>query len=1349
MTITIINTLHSDLGFDSDAYRLVKKIGQGGFGQVYLAKQLNTNQDVAIKFLSVSSDFDQAKKQRYIERFDRETLLCSRLQHPNIVRLLDKGACKDNLLYAVFEYVDGKTLRQTLTDDGPLLPVDAAEVMGQVLDALAHAHEQGVIHRDVKPANIMLTKVGAKMHAKVLDFGIGTLVNEVRQLDYKSITLTQETLGTPSYSAPEQLRGEPPTPKTDIYVWGLVFIECLTGQAAISGSSLAAVFHKQLSQSNVPLPTSLAGHSVAAFLRRVLNKKANERAADAADLYNEFTQLNFSTLVGQLNDHAKHDIATDNTLLVQPGDNETLINETLINDLSAVQTTYASLTERKQISALAVRLNIKAVTDGELDDEVIDAIHRDQKAQCVDVAIRYGAFHVGTLGDTLLFYFGYPAVSDNDSRLCARTALEISSKLNQRNSLLKQSQGIELLAHMGLHTGVVTVYADATPEGDTANITLELARLAASNQILTTQLSKSLLDSYLVFNPQQAANIGINFEQKPLYALLGERQVEAFGFLRANKSNNVFIGREQELAHLQLMLADNKTHQSRTNGRCAHVFGEAGIGKSRLVFELRNLARGFTHYVAQCLPEHKNNALYPVLNLVKYKYSLDVMAPEVAVGKLHRELLLLEDGTEQASYKSQDALAILSSWLALPLPEDIEVKAFSPDVQKQILFNALINLLLSEYENKHISKKNKQRGALFLFEDIHWADPTSLEFIAALSKNNTETNDVFICTSRQPLPETLIENGFDIIELMKLNQQKTTEFVLNLFEKKNVSAKLLDVVVARTDGIPLFIEELINMLKQKGLIQHLNGITDFVNPDNINEVPSSLRESLQQKLDTLVYAKETAQLAATIGREFNYDLLAAASNHSEAQLQIDLNELIEADLIILQRKVAGDSYIFKHALVRDAACESMLDSLKTIKHQKVAQSIVNLRDVTSDDVIGLLAYHYKNGGVFDQAAHYAQISAENAMGKSLYVQSIFYAKDALESLKSIGGSVETRLEVNQILTTASMMVSGWASPEVEQLINESSKLLQDLGNEWSDIKFQVHWALATYNNVRGYHGEVANLITSVLNEKQVSSGDKAALIALQAHSFWQQGKLQDGLRHTEEALALYQPNLHGDHAAKFGHDTKVFALGLQAMIYSNTGDFEKSHRDISAAEKYAYKLSSHHSVCMAKLYKCVCLYHERLPEQIKVTAKEILDICHQEGIGNWIDLTTVLNDWAISFDPLGHYSERPALALNNMISVGMTQLQGFWNAMVVEAQMNHGKFTESLSRLHDCLNHSRKYDDGLCLPILQRLIGQCYEKLGNQKDEMKFYQLALDDALRFGMKDFHSKLQIYTSTLNN
>jgi len=202
--------------FSSDLYQLKEKIGEGGFGQVYKAIQTNTQQTVAIKFLTLSDDFDNDKKRRYIERFHRESDLIRRLNHPNIVKLIDKGEQSDSLLYTVYEYIDGHSLKEQLVTQGSLSATDAAEIMASVLDALSHAHDQGVIHRDIKPANIMLYKVGAKTHVKVLDFGIGTLKNEARQLDYKSITLTQETLGTPSYSAPEQLRGEPPVAN---YYW--------------------------------------------------------------------------------------------------------------------------------------------------------------------------------------------------------------------------------------------------------------------------------------------------------------------------------------------------------------------------------------------------------------------------------------------------------------------------------------------------------------------------------------------------------------------------------------------------------------------------------------------------------------------------------------------------------------------------------------------------------------------------------------------------------------------------------------------------------------------------------------------------------------------------------------------------------------------------------------------------------------------------------------------------------------------------------------------------------------------------------------------------------------------------
>ena len=1265
--------------FNSPAYALLDKIGEGGFGSVYRAKQTSTGQIVAIKFLTISPEFDAAKKQRYIERFERETQLGSRLQHPNIVHLLDKG-CSDDLLYAVFEYVDGQTLKQRLAEGGALLPVEAAQVMGQVLDALAHAHGQGVLHRDIKPANIMLTKTGVKTHAKVLDFGIGTMVDEARQLEFKTITLTQETLGTPSYSAPEQLRGEPPTLQTDLYVWGLLFIECLTGQRAISGSSLASVFHKQLSQSDIPLPAAIIGHPVGALLRRVLQKKVYERNVKAADLYQELAKINFSNLVGQLSS-AEHN--TSPAVTTKP--DELLETQTDYNAQS-----FTGLTERKQITALSICLNVQSIAEDTVDHEVINALYRDQKNQCVDVAVRYGAWHVGTLSDTLLFYFGYPMVSDNDIRLCARTALDIVSNLHKRNALLRTNQDMEFDIHIGMHTGLVTCYADATPEGDTANIAMKLARMAAKNQILCSDHSRKMLESHIEFQPTQSSALGVEAIKTPLFSLTAERQLEAFGFLRCTQKNSAFIGRDKEMTQLTTLLNASEI----TSPKLAHVFGEAGIGKSRLVYELRNTAQKMSHYIAQCLPEHQHNALYPILNILKYQYSLDALTPSEAFERLSQAIQLLDLNKSSNQTNENDrtqGLVILCTWLNLPLGRGFESCGLLPELQKKLLFSTLSDLLTHQRESLGCDSKGVtiyQRN-LFIFEDMHWADPTSLEFIGQFSASLQSTNDVFISTSRQPIPVSLNKSGFESINVKKLTNAATSEFIVTLFDNKAISTNLLDILISRTDGIPLFIEELIDMLKQNKLVRKLNNIIDFTSPDKLDEVPNSLRDSLQQKLDSLIYAKETAQLAATIGRGFDYNLLVAASHRSEDQVQNDLNELIDAEVIYQQRKVDGDSYLFKHALVRDAAYEGM-DKLNRIKsHEIIALRLETLNLGELDSISDILSEHFLAGQCYQQSACYAKRSAELAMDKGLYQQVMHFSNKTIFSHQYIDGYIEEKLEINQLLTTATMMLSGWASPAVDKLISNSKQLLSQLGDSAITLKASVYWALATHNNVIGNHKEVYEIITSSLKINGLDEGVMAALYALKAHSLWCQGALYDALGCIDKALAIYDEKKHADHAAKFGHDTKIFALSLKALIFAGFGQSEKAKSTMAASFSYAEKLKSSHSFCMAKFYWCCCLYLLNDLDDLEGVINEILDECKKYNLANWVGSTAIMQS-LVNLD-----IAKAQYGLDMLLNQGATLMQGFWNAIIADAEIKLKRYPAALTRLNKSIIQSIDVGDFL------------------------------------------------------
>ncbi|SMG01785.1 Adenylate cyclase / Guanylate cyclase [Burkholderia singularis] len=235
-------------------YRLGAVLGEGGAGCVYEAIRLDTARRVAIKLLR--DDAPRTGRER--TRFLRELELCARLSHPNVVALLDSGETADGRLFAVFEHVAGRTLRALLSADGALQAETTGVLMAQVLDGLAHAHGNGVVHRDLKPQNVMVTTIDGEPCAKILDFGIGALLPDARAADELTLTAATEVLGSPQYCAPEQLRGEPPTAKSDFYAWGLMVIECLTGHPVMQGASVADVLYQLRARMRMRMPCRTA-----------------------------------------------------------------------------------------------------------------------------------------------------------------------------------------------------------------------------------------------------------------------------------------------------------------------------------------------------------------------------------------------------------------------------------------------------------------------------------------------------------------------------------------------------------------------------------------------------------------------------------------------------------------------------------------------------------------------------------------------------------------------------------------------------------------------------------------------------------------------------------------------------------------------------------------------------------------------------------------------------------------------------------------------------------------------------------------------------------------------------------
>ncbi|QMV13921.1 protein kinase domain-containing protein [Vibrio spartinae] len=963
--------------FVSSNYTLIEKVGEGGFGQVYKAVQASTQKVVAIKFLSPSGAESTIKRQRSIARFNRECDLVRRLNHPNIVSLVDKGQQGDSLLYAVYEYIDGITLKDYLASQGPLPPPEAAEIMACVLDALAHAHEQGIIHRDIKPANIMLFDVGAKKHVKILDFGISTIKSEANHKEFQTLTLSHETLGTPKYSAPEQLRGEPSLPQTDIYVWGLVFMECLTGTATIKGSSAASVFYHQLSAANIPLGL-LAGHHSAPFFRRILHKKPLERPGNTVELYRDFRRINFSDLVPPSPPPAT-------------SGNEQRPQESLTQE-NTVSSTYSRFTERRQVSVLCIIISqqrTSLVDSASENQDIAEMLLSDQNHQCVDIALRYGATHVGSVGDTNLFYFGYPTASDNDSRLCARAAFDIWNNLHNKREQLLERHNISLELKIGITTGTMRSIDGAIPEGRVTNNAMFLAREAKKNEIACSAQFKEVLSNQLLFEPKAESN----HSSSPQYYLLkGERLSEAFGFLRNVKTYGEIFGRQQILDELLILDRPSCPY------RLFHIHGEAGIGKSRLLLALKEETKNTNLFTLQCLPEYQTSALYPLLNLISTLYQLNEKLADQRLSHILSKLPLPSIERERCS-------AILWAWLQpyamLSMQDEEEyqqlIAGISLKQQKALLFQSLAHLLCliandAESETGRIS-------CLIVCEDLHWADPTTLDFIRYFVETPTYSanNPIWLSTSRSPLPVKPSRDDYLETTLSSLPDSHCRELIQHLFDNQPVSERVEQLFTLRSDGNPLFLEELVGYAQKNGLVEKINGLIDFVVSEPESHVPENLRESLQQKLDSLVFAKDTAQLAAAIGRTFSENLLLEASEKDASQLQTDLEELQRTNIIFKQRSVDGNKYQFKHALIRDAVYESATTQ-KTI-HRQVAVAMEQGRpsNAYSPAIIGA---QWSKTSSPDQAIPYYLKAGDQSATSSIVEDAIHYFEKALSLSQS-------------------------------------------------------------------------------------------------------------------------------------------------------------------------------------------------------------------------------------------------------------------------------------------------------------------------------------------------------------
>ncbi|MCS3391940.1 TOMM system kinase/cyclase fusion protein [Burkholderia thailandensis] len=1107
-------------------YRLGAVIGEGGAGRVHEAIRLDTSQRVAIKLLLEDAPRGARERTRLRARFRREMALCARLSHPHVVALLDSGETPDGLLFAVFEHVAGRTLRARLAADGALPAEAAGTLMAQVLDGLAHAHANGVVHRDLKPQNVMVTTLDDEPCAKILDFGIGALLPDARAADELTLTATTEVLGSPQYCAPEQLRGEPPTAKSDFYAWGLMVIECLTGHPVMQGASVADVLYQHLSPVDVALPPAIAAHPLGDVLRDALNKDPRLRAESAQALANRFRAIHFPALVGGLR-YGRRAQAEPGVAYREPG-------RTIAPDAPV---------GRRQVTALCCRVTVVATgaqpDDAAAAEEALDAFHAQWLTRCSDIAVRYGGHVAGALGDTLLVYFGYPEGIDRPAQRACRAALEMTRHAGQpADAPCSPGAGASAPAWRieiagAIHVGTALANARGASGGAIASAAVGLQRIAPPGGILLSDEAARALERHvdaaatpLVFAAPGAA-------PQPVRELLGERYERGpFESLELGDAAPI-VGRDREQAALARAWRDAvraAAGGTRAQRRATLVVGEPGIGKSRLVHALRETVRAQRGACAACvcLPEQTNHALFPILRFVRARWQLDAGDPHA----LDR-MLEAFDG-DRAS-----ARATLAAWLGLP--GGAHTLRWSGARQQQALFDVLCQLLGS---------LGGRAPVLLIVDDVQWCDSATGDFLDALARHPACAAVCVVLTSR---PEQLERwrRGTERLMLRRLSAAATRNLIVSLMPGAGADRAALDFLVKRTGGVPLYVEETIRALAEGGVAPTASGRLPDLAEAGRCPLPGSLRETLELALERADGALDTVQLAATIGLEVDARLLAEASPHAGAELDDRLRRLLEGRVLYAQHRIGGATYVFRHALLREAAYDSMPAAMRREHHRRVARALL-ARGADGDPAAlsASIADHFARAHAFADAVPHGIEAARHALARALHDDAIRYAGAVRGWLLHCDypGQQEDAVSVDLTLAHAQMARDGWGDPRVRE---HTDRVLSRVG-ELSDAKAAASalWTVAVYHHVAGDREAVrrTGAQLSALAHASAREDLRVAADTLRGMALWIDGHYTLALDAFDAALAAYDPRRDGDHRRTFGLDTRAWALSARASV---------------------------------------------------------------------------------------------------------------------------------------------------------------------------------------------------------
>jgi class 3 adenylate cyclase len=655
--------------------------------------------------------------------------------------------------------------------------------------------------------------------------------------------------------------------------------------------------------------------------------------------------------------------------------------------------------ERRQLTVLFCDLVDSTALASQLDPEDLREVVRAYQETCAKVIARFDGHIAQYLGDGLLVYFGYPRAHEDDAQRAVRAGLGMVDALGQLNTRLGQERGVQLAVRLGIHTGLVVVgdvgggiRQEQLALGETPNLAARLQGIAASNTLVISAATFQLLGGF--FACQSLGTPLLRGVAQPLevHQVLYERMARSRLDVAGSMGLTPLVGREQEI---QLLL-ERWAQVKDGSGQVVLLSGEAGIGKSRLVQVLpEQVAAEPQAWLTpcQCSPYYQHSALYPIIDLLE-RVALRFDREESVQQKCSK----LEGFLVQYGLRLAETMPLFAALLSLPLSADYASLLLPPEQQKQQTLQAFLTILPCIAA---------QQPVLFVMEDLHWVDPTTLALLSLLVDQGPTARILALLTFRPDFdPPWTGRAHLTEITVNRLPRRQAMEVIRQVVHGKALPPEVVEQVVAKTDGVPLFVEELTKMVLESGLLQEREDHYALTGPLPPLAIPATLHDSLMARLDRLATVKGLAQLGATLGRAFSYELLQAVSRWDEETLRRGLHQLVEAEFLYQQGLPPHATYLFKHALIQDAAYQSLLRSTRQQHHQHIAQVLeARFPDICATQH-ELLAHHYTEAGVLAQAIPYWQRAGQRALERSANLEAEAHLTKGLEMLATLPDTPE-------------------------------------------------------------------------------------------------------------------------------------------------------------------------------------------------------------------------------------------------------------------------------------------------------------------------------------------------------